>query len=69
VTKSFYTKKEAAEYLGVSLPTIENYMRRGQLTPLYPPGSTAGNGSSPVRFAAAEVENFFSPKAADLTDC
>jgi predicted site-specific integrase-resolvase len=68
MAKAFYSKKEAAEFLGVSLPTIENYIRRGQLTPLYPPGPTAGNGSSPVRFAAAEIENFFSPKASDLAD-
>lgn len=67
--KSFYSKREAAEFLGVSLPTIENYIKRGQLTPLYPPGATAGLGSSPVRFSAEQVENFFSPIRADLSDC
>ena len=67
--QKLYTKKEAAEILKVSPQTIENYIRRGLLTPLYPGGETSGVGAVPVRFAAEQVENFFRPAPSDLADC
>lgn len=61
----YYDKREAAEALRVSLPTIENYIKKGLLTPLYP----AGEPGLAVRFSAEQVENFFRPAKADLSDC
>jgi DNA-binding transcriptional MerR regulator len=60
--KKYYNKKEAAEALGVSVKTIDNYSQQGLLTALYPGGIPGKR----VVFAADEIEKFFSPATTDL---
>jgi len=55
----FMTKKEAAEYLKVSIETINSYIDKGLLTSYTAPIEIK---NSPVRLKTEEVKKFFSPK-------
>ena len=46
----YISRRECAEMLGVTLPTIHNYVNQGKLTPHY------FNGSSKPRFEMGEIE-------------
>ena len=49
--KEFLTRREASEYLGVSIATIDNWTRQRKITKHY-------NGSS-VRFKKSELDSSF----------
>lgn len=55
MTTTWMTRKEAAEYLRVSLPTIDRYAASGRLTKHTVPGGRA------VRFKVTELDALLKP--------